>query len=115
MAGYIITFRFKDTETSDTRRQNFYDFVKDNNIEIAEQTTSTIICKTNLPLCSNTNDGFIDKLLEENKNRRNDDKILIIEDNILFINIDKNNIKEIYRVKELKKYNPNQIKQIFAS
>lgn len=115
MAGYIITFRFAENETSNTRRQNFYDFVKDSNIEIEEQTTSTIICKTETPLCNTEENGFVNKLLKENQTRPNNNKILISEDNILFVRIKNNKMLGLWRVKNLKIEEPTKIKQIFGS
>lgn len=118
MAGIIITFRFKETPTSNTRRQNLYNFLSSYpNTTIEEQTTSTIICKTNKALVGENNTGIINDLLTENAKRTNDDKILINEDNILFIRISENKIIAIKRILNLvaDDANVSQIKKIFVS
>lgn len=116
MAGFIITFRFAETETSNTRRQNFYDFVgKFPNLVIEEKTTSTIICKTDSALYTDRNDGFINKLLTENESRANDNKILVSGDNVLFIRIVKNAFTSAFRIKNLRVTIPENIKQVFVS
>jgi len=121
MAGFIITYRFKETETSDKRRKSLNDFFEASpNIVIEEKTTSTIICKSESTLCNKNKTGIIDILLKTNKERPTDDKIFINEDVIWFFKIVKNKLESVRSIINSEANKPDDpktkmIKKFFAS
>lgn len=128
MAGFIITYRFKDKDylqTTYTKRlENFKDyFNKPPILTIEEETTSTIICRTDETFCNMIDaktkqvilEGLSTKLLTENKNRANDDKIIGDEDVALFVGINKETLFAVGRIENLSVTYDSKIASVFIS